>query len=159
MILSAQSIRKLCDSSTKSLISPYYEEFLQPASYDVSLGKIEYSNFPDGYLILPHEFVLASTVEYFKIPDYLVGRVEGKSTRARQGIIIHAAGFIDPGFKGQITLEITNLSSHPVYLKYEDKIAQVAFHMLDEPSEFVYGSERAQSHYQGQLGPTRAWNE
>lgn len=154
-VLSDRSIRDYCYHY--NLIEPFEPKQLQPASYDLKLGLMLY----DGeevfrHSIIPREFLLASTVEKVNIPASLVARIEGKSTWARRGLIIHTAGFVDPGFKGQLTLEITNLGREPIPLYNGLLIAQIAFQHLDRTSERPYGSNGLNSHYQGQEGPTVA---
>lgn len=156
MILSDGSIRKMC--LEHNLINPYCEENLQPASYDLTLGDIY--GYPAGILILKtRQFILASTEEYVNITPTLVGRIEGKSTLARQGLIIHTAGFVDPCFHGQLTLEITNLGPDSIPLEKGMKIAQIAFCLLDKPVERGYGSPGLNSHYQFQQNATPAFRD
>lgn len=156
MILSDSSIEALGDS----LIQPFNRAQLQPASYDLQLGFIRVENhLEDSGLIQPGEFLLASTLEVVLLPSHIVGRIEGKSSWARRGLIIHTAGFVDPGFRGTLTLEITNLSAKPLYLKRFDLIAQIAFSYLDRPAVNPYGSPGLNSHYQNQLGPEPAWQD
>lgn len=105
--------------------------------------------------IRPGEFVLASTQETISIPATLVGQVEGKSSWARRGLLVHVtAGFIDPGFHGTITLEIVNLSSVNIYPRVGQRIAQLVVHRLDGEPEYPYGSPELGSHYQGQTTTT-----
>ncbi len=108
----------------------------------------------EPFIIHPGEFVLASTMEYVKVPNYLVARVDGRSSLGRLGIIIHAtAGFIDPGFEGTITLEITNINVMPVALYPSMRICQISFEELKTPAQRPYG-KKVDSKYQGQRGPT-----
>lgn len=108
----------------------------------------------EPFIIHPQEFVLASTMEYVKIPNDLVGRVDGRSSLGRLGIIIHAtAGFIDPGFEGTITLEITNINVMPVALYPGMRICQISFEPVTTKVNRSYGN-RPGSKYQGQKGPT-----
>lgn len=107
------------------------------------------------FVLHPGQFVLASTVETIGVPDDLVARVEGKSSLGRCGLCVHAtAGFVDAGFQGQITLELSNVASLPVLLYPGMKIAQLAFQQLDGPAERPYGHPDLNSKYQGQSGPT-----
>ena len=107
----------------------------------------------------PGDFWLASTVETVHIPTDLVAQVNGKSSHARRGLIIHqTAGFIDPGFKGQITLELSNASMCSIKLTASMKICQLVFTQMTSPADRPYGSAGLGSHYQGQKGPTRAFN-
>ncbi|MEM9193898.1 MAG: dCTP deaminase [Myxococcota bacterium] len=107
----------------------------------------------DGYVLQPGEFALGSTYERVRIPDDLVARVEGRSSIGRIAVVVHAtAGFIDPGFEGRITLELSNLGRCAVKLYPGMRISQVVFHTMTSPAERPYGSERG-SKYQGQDGP------
>lgn len=135
-------------------IEPFNFAQLQPASYDLKLGDIYGQSEYKEYWLGPKEFILASTLERVALPNYLVGRIEGKSSLARRGLIIHTAGFVDPGFEGQLTLEITNLSDEAQSLIYGMLIAQVAFQQLDRPARRPYGHPDLGSHYQGQTGAT-----
>lgn len=141
------------------------DEQIQPASLDLRLGDY-FIRHPDGshfhcpegksYPLSTGECVLASTVERFDIPNNVVARVEGKSSLARVFLTIHSAGFIDPGFKGDITLEIKNDGMIPIRLHPGMLIAQVSFQTLDAPAERPYGHEELNSHYQGQAGPRKS---
>lgn len=141
---------------TWDMISPYTYEHLQPASYDVMLLDIKDAvKFgPDQWVIVPKQFVLGSTVERISLPSHIVGRIEGKSSWARKGLWIHAAGWIDPGFTGQLTLEIVNQSKDNILLSKGDLIAQVSFQLMDWPAKRPYGSPELGSHYQNQSGVT-----
>lgn len=158
-------------------ISPYREELVQPASIDLLLGPefvvfIELPNFynvvdPEvehikhkrirvkkglEFCLEPNEFVLASTHETVTLPNMLAGRVEGKSSLGRLGLLTHiTAGFIDPGFHGQITLELKNVSNSTIVLYPGMRIAQLCLFKMIEPPEKPYGN--AGNHYQGQEGP------
>lgn len=108
----------------------------------------------EGVVIHPGEFILGSTLEKLKVPSNLVARVEGRSSYGRLGIIIHAtAGYIDPGFEGDITLEIQNLGNAPVKLYPEDRICQVAFETMTNEANNPYGDKK-DSKYMGQTGAT-----
>jgi dCTP deaminase len=110
---------------------------------------------PDGdaFILHPGEFALGHTLERVRVPDDLVARVEGRSSIGRLAVVVHAtAGFIDPGFDGQITLELSNLGRLPVKLYPGMRISQVVFHTMTSPSERPYGVGRG-SKYQGQKGP------
>jgi dCTP deaminase len=101
--------------------------------------------------------VLGRTLERVELPEDIVARIEGKSSIGRLGLIVHAtAGFVDPGFKGSLTLEITNLTRIPIKLYAGLLIAQLSFMTLDAPAEVPYGSEELGSHYQGQLAATES---
>lgn len=136
------------------LIKPFNLKQLQPASYDLKLGCMD--NNKPFRIIYPGEFMIASSDELVCIPDYLAARLEGKSSWARRGLIVHTAGFVDPGFRGQLTLEMTNLSSLPIPLDVGILICQIAFFQLDRPVERPYGHPELGSHYQDQIGPTRS---
>lgn len=130
----------------------------QPVSIDVHLGEIEIDNqiIREGYVdLLPNMFCLGSLVETFKMPNHIVGRVEGKSTLAREGLQIHAAGLIDPGFRGDITLELKNLHHmDPYKLQIGELVGQVSFYYVDESVDVPYGNDT--NHYQHQRGVTRS---
>ena len=144
--------------SGRLVIDPYDPTALQPASLDMRLG--EGFSVPgtgsEGRLWLPTgRLVLGHTLEYVKIPDDLAARVEGKSTWGRRGLQVHlTAGFIDPGFQGQITLELLNVSGHTLFLKPGSPIAQLSFHRLTSSARRPYGSPELGSHYQDQRGAT-----
>ncbi len=109
----------------------------------------------DPFILHPGEFVLASTLEVVGLADDIVARLEGKSSLGRLGLLIHStAGFIDPGFKGQVTLELSNVATLPIVIYPHMKIGQVSFYELSTPAEHPYGSVGAGSKYQGQSGPT-----
>ena len=108
-------------------------------------------------MIHPGEFVLGRTLEWVELPDDVVSRIEGKSSVGRLGLIVHAtAGFIDPGFNGTLTLEITNLTRIPIKLYPGLPIAQLSFMALDQPAERPYGHPDLGSHYQGQVDATES---
>lgn len=156
------------------MIDPFSTEQVQPVSYDVLLGDSykrlrstkarnitrpseseweTYEHVPE-IRIRPHEFLLASTLETVHIPETIVARLEGKSTIARQGLIVHAAGLIDPGFHGQITLELHNETSTDLILPVGTRIGQLTFVHLTEAPMRAYGNKHLNSHYQGQTGAT-----
>ena len=119
----------------------------------------ELIEIPDGsdqpFMLHPGEFVLGSTLERICVPDDLVGRVEGKSSLGRLGLLIHStAGFIDAGFDGHITLELANVASLPITLYPGMKIGQVSFMQMTTPADNPYGNGASGSKYQGQRGPT-----
>ncbi len=120
------------------------------------LAKItETHHVPEGeaFILHPGEFALGSTVEWVRIPEDLVARVEGRSSIGRLAIVVHAtAGFIDPGFEGQITLELSNLGRVPVKLYPGMRISQIVLHTMTSPAERPYGPKRG-SKYFGQVGP------
>ncbi len=109
----------------------------------------------DPFVLHPGEFVLGSTYEAVRLPEDLAGRLEGKSSLGRLGLLTHStAGFIDPGFFGHITLELSNVANLPITLWPGMKIGQLCLFRLSSPAEHPYGSKRAGSRYQGQRGPT-----
>jgi dCTP deaminase len=108
----------------------------------------------DGYDLLPGKFILASTVERVALPDHIASRVEGKSSLGRIGLIVHStAGFIDPGFIGQVTLEIVNLSPWTIVLHRGMRIAQMGFEVMSSPASVGYAKK---GHYSDQDGPTES---
>lgn len=151
MILSDGSIKEI----GTQLIVPFNIDQLQPASYDLTLNTIKDKR--DRYYLSPREFILADTEEWINMPNHIVGRLEGKSSWARMGLIIHTAGFVDPGFKGRLVLEITNLGSNMIELIPGNLIAQICFEELDKPAVRPYGHPALHSHYQGQQGIVRSW--
>jgi dCTP deaminase len=165
-------------------VDPFEPKMIQPSSVDVRLDRffrvfenhkyevidpsIEQSELtrevavaPDEFFILhPGEFVLASTYEVITLPDDIAGRLEGKSSLGRLGLLTHStAGFIDPGFSGHITLELSNVANLPVKLYPGMKIGQLCLIKLSSPAEHPYGSALYGSRYQGQRGPTpsKSW--
>lgn len=145
------------------IISPCDVEYdVQPSSVDLHLGDEIKSmtgallmdlNDHDSYILEPNEFILASTYEYIGVPNDLVGLVDGKSSLGRLGITAHiTAGWIDPGFKGNITLEIKNVSNKAFKLYYKMDICQIIFITLSSPSEKPYGHEDRMNHYQYSKG-------
>lgn len=155
-------------------VAPFDATRVQPASYDVTLGErflvfddvhgvidcardeqmIEARLEPNGsFMLLPGEFALGATVETITLSPSFAAIVAGKSSLARRGLAIESAGFIDPGFSGQITLELANLTRRPLVLWPGMAVGQVAFLALHTPATRPYGVERG-SHYQGQRGPT-----
>jgi len=109
----------------------------------------------EAFVLHPGEFVLGSTLERVALPNYLVARVEGKSSLGRLGLLVHAtAGYVDPGWDGHLTMELSNVSNLPIKLYYGMKIGQLSFLELKTPAERPYGSPGLGSKYQGQTGPT-----
>lgn len=109
----------------------------------------------EAFILHPGEFVLGSTGEYVKLPDDLVARLEGKSSLGRLGLLIHStAGYVDPGFEGHLTLELSNVANLPITIYPGMKIGQISFFRLSSPAENPYGSKQVGSKYQGQRGPT-----
>ena len=183
MVLSDRTIKRLLDEGRIG-IEPYEEELLQPSSVDVRVDKLfrvfRNSRYPfidvkqemeeltelvevepdEAFILHPGEFVLGSTLERITLPDDLVARLEGKSSLGRLGLLIHStAGFIDPGWDGHVTLELSNVANLPITIYYGMKIGQVSFVQLSEPAEHPYGTGDLGSKYQGQIGPTpsRYW--
>jgi dCTP deaminase len=109
----------------------------------------------EAFILHPGEFVLGSTMEYVKLPNDLVARLEGKSSLGRLGLLIHStAGYVDPGFEGHLTLELSNVANLPITIYPNMKIGQISFFQLTSPAENPYGSRAVGSKYQGQRGPT-----
>jgi dCTP deaminase len=179
-VLSDATIRDLIESG-RIKIEPFDPGMVQPASVDVRLGgsfrvfhnhriqSIDLADPPrdltehveiadDGqFVIHPGEFVLGRTVEFVEIPDDIVCRIEGKSSIGRLGLVVHAtAGFVDPGFRGTLTLEITNFNSVPIVLRPGLPIAQLSFMALDRPADRPYGHPDLGSHYYGQVDATES---
>lgn len=162
-------------------ITPWDDDSLQAASYDLHLGCYvselvpnhgdvfcdcedgrywEVSKFSEGpggsltYTLPPHAFRLFSTVEKVRVSPTLASSVAGKSSRAREGIAVEFAGFVDPGFEGQITLEVKNNLPFPITLTAGMPICQIIFDLLRTPTQRPYGQR---GHYMGQSGPTASW--
>ena len=183
VLLSDRDIRAELDSG-RVVLDPYEPDMIQPSSIDVRLDK--YVRLFDNHkyavidpsldqpdltrlveierdepLILhPGEFILGSTYECVTLPDDVAARLEGKSSLGRLGLLTHStAGFIDPGFTGHVTLELSNVATLPIVLWPGMKIGQLCFFKLSSAAEFPYGSEKSGSRYQGQRGPTasRSW--
>ena len=177
-----KQIQAKCHDNNSPMISPFNEANLQPCSYDVCLDRHylveeatsfrnqpchlgekrwaerQVDNWGDPIVIQPGQFILASTVETFCIPVSLSAQVSGKSSWGRMGIMVHVtAGFIDPGFRGKITLEIVNVGSTAVAMTTGQPIAQITFDELSRLPTNRYGNTTVLgSHYQGQDGPTPA---
>ncbi|HEY4102328.1 MAG TPA: dCTP deaminase [Polyangiaceae bacterium] len=133
--------------SQVSCLDPRNPETLSAASERIQVPNGE------SFVLHPREFALGSTIEAVAIPHDLVATVDGRSSIGRLAIVVHAtAGFIDPGFEGQVTLELSNIGPIPVKLYPNMRIAQLVFHELKSPATLPYGAERGSS-YQGQLGP------
>lgn len=167
MILSDGTIRRMLQEGSLE-ISPITEEQIQPASVDVRLGntfsvvedtstgiitlenEIKYKTIEtDTYLLLPGQFVLATTREYFSLPDNLTAFVEGRSSLGRMGLFIQNAGWVDPGFKGEITLELFNANRCAIELKAGRRVGQLVFAEMDAAAQKPYNGK-----YQGQRGAT-----
>ena len=178
MLLSDGDIRAEIDAGRLQL-EPWEPDLVQPSSVDVRLDRFfrvfnnsRYTHIdpsvqqddltalvePDGdepFVLHPGEFVLGSTLEVVTLPDDLAGRLEGKSSLGRLGLLTHStAGFIDPGFSGHITLELSNVANLPIVLYPGMKIGQLCLFRLSSAAEHPYGSAVYGSRYQGQRGPT-----
>jgi dCTP deaminase len=178
MLLSDKDIRTYVLTGSLG-VEPFDEEMIQPSSIDVRLDKVfrvmngsthsfidpaeeqtdlfERVVVPDGeaFILRPGEFALATTYERVVMPDDLAGRLEGKSSLGRLGLLVHTtAGFIDPGFSGQITLELVNLAHWPIKLWPGMKIGQLCLMLMTSAARYPYGHEHNGSHYQDQRGPT-----
>lgn len=178
MVLSDRTIREAL-AAGRLVIEPIAEDALQPASVDIRLDRefrvfrnhrdayidvrqsmegltaIERVDDDEPFVLHPGEFVLGSTMERVTLPDDLVARVEGKSSLGRLGLLVHAtAGYVDPGWDGHLTMELSNVSNLPVRLYFAMKIGQLSFLQLTTPAEHPYGSPALRSKYQGQTGPT-----
>jgi dCTP deaminase len=183
VVLSDRTIKRLLAEGRIS-IEPYDETLLQPSSVDVRVDRFfrvfHNARYPfidvkqpqeeltelveideeRPFILHPGEFVLGSTLERVRLPDDLVARLEGKSSLGRLGLLIHStAGFIDPGWDGHVTLELSNVANLPITIYFAMKIGQISFMQLSEPAEAPYGSGGLGSKYQGQKGPTpsRYW--
>lgn len=167
MILSDKTIARMLGEQSL-IIKPLTEEQIQPASVDIRLGnsfsvvddtprgiitmdgEIKYKSIiTDTYLILPGQFVLATTMEYFELPDNMTAFVEGRSSLGRMGLFIQNAGWVDPGFKGEITLELFNANRCAIELKAGRRVGQLVFAEMDEAALNPYKGK-----YQGQTGAT-----
>ena len=129
--------------------------FIDPAEEQPELTRLVEVDPDEAFVLHPGEFVLASTLEAVTLSDDLAARVEGKSSLGRLGLLTHAtAGFVDPGFSGHVTLELSNVATLPIKLWPGMKIGQLCFFRISSPAEHPYGAARRGSHYQGQRGPT-----
>src|SRR4026209_166584 len=183
MVLSDRTIRRLL-AEGRIGIEPFDDSLVQPSSVDVRVDRFfrvfRNARYPyidvkaemegltelvqiageEPFILHPGEFVLGSTLERVTLPDDLVARLEGKSSLGRLGLLIHStAGFIDPGWDGHVTLELSNVANLPITIYPGMKIGQLSFVELTEPAETPYGSGELGSKYQGQQGPTpsRYW--
>jgi len=166
-------------ASGRVRLEPYDEAMVQPSSVDVRLDKyfrlFDNHKYPfidpaedqpdltrlieierdEPFILHPGEFVLGSTFEVVTMPDDLAARLEGKSSLGRLGLLTHStAGFIDPGFSGHVTLELSNVATLPIKLWSGMRVGQLCFFRLSSPTENPYGSAKYGSRYQGQRGPT-----
>lgn len=183
MILSDRTIREEL-AAGRIAIEPLAESAIQPSSVDLHIDRYfrVFRNFTMGlidvkenleeltelvevpddqpFILHPGEFVLGSTLERVKLPDDLVARLEGKSSLGRLGLLIHStAGFVDAGWDGQLTLELSNVANLPITLYPGMKIGQISFIRMTTPADRPYGSSELGSKYQGQRGPrpSRYW--
>ena len=183
VLLSDRDIRAELDAG-RVVLDPYDPSMLQPSSIDVRLDRyfrlFDNHKYPfidpsqeqpeltrlvevapdEPFVLHPGEFVLGSTFEAVTLPDDVAARLEGKSSLGRLGLLTHStAGFIDPGFSGHVTLELSNVATLPITLWPGMKIGQMCFFRLSSPAEHPYGSDAYGSRYQGQRGPTasRSW--
>ena len=178
VVLSDRTIQRLLGEGRIG-IDPYDESLMQPSSVDVRVDRwfrvFRNSRYPfinvkeaqeeltelveiddeTPFILHPGEFVLGSTLERVRLPDDLVARLEGKSSLGRLGLLIHStAGFIDPGWDGHVTLELSNVANLPITIYHGMPIGQISFMRMDGPVERPYGSREAGSKYQGQAEPT-----
>jgi dCTP deaminase len=129
--------------------------YIDPASDQPELTRLIETKGDEPFILHPGEFVLGSTLELVSLPDDVAARLEGKSSLGRLGLLTHStAGFIDPGFSGHVTLELSNVATLPIMLWPGMKIGQLCFFQLSSPAERPYGSAEYASRYQGQRGPT-----
>lgn len=178
MLLSDRDIRAELDTG-RVVLEPYDAAMVQPSSVDVRIDRyfrlFDNHKYPvidpaqeqpeltrlvevvpnEPFVLHPGEFVLASTFELVALPDDVAARLEGKSSLGRLGLLTHStAGFIDPGFSGHVTLELSNVATLPIKLWPGMKIGQLCFFRLSSPAEHPYGTQACGSRYQGQRGPT-----
>ena len=178
MLLSDRDIRAEINGGRVRL-QPNDESMVQPSSIDVRLDKFfllfDNHKYPfidpaedqpdltrlieverdEPFILHPGEFVLGSSFEVVTLPDDLAARLEGKSSLGRLGLLTHStAGFVDPGFSGHVTLELSNVATLPIKLWPGMKVGQLCFFRLSSPAENPYGSAKYGSRYQGQRGPT-----
>jgi dCTP deaminase len=178
MIFSDRTILEAIGAGRVS-IDPFDADLVQPSSVDVRCDRrfrvFENHRYPiidpkepqadltteveasqeDPFILHPGEFVLGTTLETIRLGDDVVARLEGKSSLGRLGLLIHStAGFIDPGFRGQVTLELSNVANLPIAIYPEMKIGQISFYQMTTPADHPYGSASLGSKYQGQSGPT-----
>jgi dCTP deaminase len=178
MVLSDRSIRAEIEAG-RVVIDPYDEGLVQPSSIDVRVDRrfrvFQNSRYPyidvrqamedltelvevqgeEPFILHPGEFVLGQTLERVTLPNDLVARLEGKSSLGRLGLLIHStAGFVDSGFSGNLTLELSNVANLPITIYHGMPIGQISFMRMDSPVERPYGSDETGSKYQGQGEPT-----
>jgi len=177
-VLSDRAIRAAMQAG-RVRVDPYDPACLQPSSVDLHLDRefrvFRNNRYPyidvrqaqpdltelvtiqddEPFILHPGEFVLGQTLEWVELPDDLVARLEGKSSLGRLGLLIHStAGYVDPGWKGNLTLELSNVANLPIALYCGMKIGQISFFEMSSPVERPYGSKELGSKYQGQSQPT-----
>ena len=177
-VLSDRDIRAAIEAG-RVRVDPYDPSCLQPSSVDLHLDRefrvFRNNRYPyidvrtpqpdltelvavedeEAFILHPGEFVLGQTLEWVELPDDLVARLEGKSSLGRLGLLIHStAGYVDPGWKGNLTLELSNVANLPIALYFGMKIGQISFFGMSSPVERPYGSKELGSKYQGQREPT-----
>jgi dCTP deaminase len=177
-VLADRDIRAEIEAG-RVVIRPYEPADLQPSSVDLHLDRsfrvfrnnryayidvrqpqpdlTELLTIADDepFVLHPGEFVLGQTLEWVELPDDLVARLEGKSSLGRLGLLIHStAGYVDPGWKGNLTLELSNVANLPIALYHGMRIGQISFFRMSNPVERPYGSPELRSRYQGQAEPT-----
>jgi len=178
VVLSDRDIRAEI-AAGRIIIDPFTPEAVQPSSVDLHLDRrfrvFRNSRYPyidvreeqpeltelveiagdEPFILHPGEFVLGSTLELVALPDDLVARLEGKSSLGRLGLLIHStAGYVDPGWEGNLTLELSNVANLPITLYDGMKIGQISFQRMSSPVEVAYGDDRLGSRYRGQRDPT-----
>jgi dCTP deaminase len=178
VILSDRDIRAEIEAG-RIVVDPYTRESVQPSSIDLHLAsrfrvfrnnrypfidvrvdqpdltELEEINGDEPFILHPGEFVLGSTLERVALPDDLVARLDGKSSLGRLGLLIHStAGYVDPGWDGNLTLELSNVANLPITLYQGMKIGQISFQRLSSPVDIAYGDARIGSKYRGQREPT-----
>jgi dCTP deaminase len=178
VLLSDRDIRAEIEAG-RVVLEPFQPELVQPSSVDVRIDRFfrlfDNHKYPvidpaqeqpeltrlveveadEAFVLHPGEFVLASTFEVVTLPDDVAARLEGKSSLGRLGLLTHStAGFIDPGFSGHVTLELSNVATLPIMLWPGMRIGQLCFFRLSSAAEHPYGSSESGSRYQGQRGPT-----
>ena len=178
MVLSDRTIREEIEAG-RIVFDPFDASLIQPSSVDVRVDRrfrvFHNARYPyidvrapmegltelvevegdEPFILHPGEFVLGATYEQITLPDDIAARLEGKSSLGRLGLLTHStAGFIDPGFSGHVTLELSNVATLPIKLWPGMKIGQLCFFKLTSPAEKPYGSAEYSSRYQGQRGPT-----
>jgi len=178
MVLSDRTIKAEIEAG-RIVVDPFNDSMVQPSSIDVRVDRrfrvFHNARYPfidvrqpmddlteateiadnEPFILHPGEFVLGQTLERVRLPDDIVARLEGKSSLGRLGLLIHStAGFVDAGFEGNLTLELSNVANLPVTIYYGMPIGQISFMRMDSPVDRPYGSDEAGSKYQGQAEPT-----